>query len=90
MHKDDASYLFGVLADENSVKMAKMLYNKGDMDYDTLKAMVGCDLMSFNKSLTSMLESNLVISNNDVYSINRKLLDTLLKFIVTPCGCTKE
>lgn len=90
MHKDDASYLFGILADENAVKMAKMLYNKGDMDIDMLFKATGCGLVDFNKALTSMLEGELVLLNDTSYSINRPLLDTLLKFIVTPCGCVHK
>ena len=90
MHKDEASRLFLALGDENAVKMAKMLYNRGDMNYDTLLNVVGCSIISFNKALESMLNTNLVLLNNDIYSINRELLDTLLKFIITPCGCTHK
>ncbi len=90
MHKDEASRLFAALADENSVKLAKMLNNRGDMNYDALLNVVGCNIMAFNRSLESMLNSKLVLLNNDIYSINKELLDTLLKFIVTPCSCTHK
>ena len=90
MHKDDAAKLFSALGDENAVKMVKMLYNKGDMSFDKLKEVVGCSLLDFNKALEAMLGCELVIMDNDICSLNKELLNTLLKFLVTPCGCTHK
>ena len=88
MHKQEASILFKALGDETSVKMMKMLYNRGAMDFSTLSSVVGGSPLEFNNSLESLLDNELVLLNDEIYSANVELLDTLLKFIVTPCGCT--
>lgn len=90
MHKQDASQLFAVLGNEDTVKMAKMLFNRGAMNYDTLHQVITQDEEALKKALTMMQECGLVFLDNDMYQINKPLLDELLSFIVTPCGCTRK
>lgn len=88
MHKDDAAKLFGVLSDGSRVKICKMLYLKGSLDFDELLNLIGCDDIKLNEHLNLLIESELVIKE-DKYLINSELLDTLMSFISTPCGCAK-
>lgn len=90
MHKKEASILFGVLANENAVKMAKMLYNIGPMNYDSLFNIIGASKEEFEANLDNLIKNELVNKNDDVYAINQELLETLLGFITTPCKCSKK
>lgn len=89
MHKEEASKLFFVLGKPNTVKMAKMLYNKGAMSKEALAALIKTSDIEFAADLKSMVEANLILVNGAEVEINRELIDTLMKFIVTPCGCMK-
>ncbi len=90
MHKEEASYLFSVLGNPNSVKIAKMLYNKGDMDISNLEKLIKTTPEEFMKALSNLLEAKLVLLEATLYKINKPLLENLLAFIVTPCGCCKK
>ncbi len=90
MHKQEASILFRVLGNETAVKAMKMLYNRGKMDFDTLAKVVGADEEEFNLALHNLTNNSLVIINDGIFEVNKALLDELLSFIVTPCGCTHK
>ncbi len=89
MHKQEASLLFSILGNEDCVKMAKMLYNKGEMNLEDLKKAVGTTDEKFDNALNMMLDVELVFKDK-VYKINEALLKELLAFIVTPCSCVRK
>lgn len=88
MHKDEAARGFALLANPNRVKICKMLYNKGDLSYGELLAMMP-DEEELKKNLRILIEGGL-IALADKYCIRKGYLDTLLDFIKTPCGCTRK
>lgn len=87
MHKKEAAYLFGILSNEDAVKISKFLYNQGELSFLDLKMIIGCDDFTLNDTLNKMIDANLVIKDKDVYKSNIVLYDELLAFIKTPCGC---
>ena len=90
MHKKEASELFNVLGNEDRVKIMKMLYNRGDLTFKELLSIIDCDEKELTDSLEKLLYFNLITTDNEIYSCNRELLNELLSFIVTPCGCVKK
>lgn len=90
MHKKEASELFNVLGNEDRVKIMKMLYNRGDLTFKELLSIIGCDEKELTDILEKLLYFNLITTDNEIYSCNRELLNELLSFIVTPCGCVKK
>jgi len=86
MHKDDAAILFGVLANGNRIKILKKLYTKGNMDLDTIQMMFDCDI---KEDLKILMNNQFINYQNNQYEINKELVDQLMKFISTPCGCNK-
>lgn len=90
MHKKEASELFNVLGNEDRVKIMKMLYNRDDLTFKELLSIIGCDEKELTDSLEKLLYFNLITTDNEIYSCNRELLNELLSFIVTPCGCVKK
>lgn len=91
MHKDEASQGFAILSDSNRVKIAKFLYTKGDMSYDDLLFITGYTNDELDESLELMINGSLIVKNDDnMYSINKEYIDTLLDFIRTPCGCCHQ
>lgn len=88
MHKDEAARGFALLANPDRVKICKMLYNKGDLSYEELLAMMP-DEEELKKNLRILIDGGL-IALVDKYSIRKGYLDTLLDFIKTPCGCTRK
>ncbi len=87
MHKDEAAYGFSVLSKPDRVKIAKMLYVRGDLSFDDLLFMIGEDQEELKEDLKLMLEASLIVKNNEIYSINKEYVDSLLDFIKKPCGC---
>lgn len=90
MHKKEASELFNVLGNEDRVKIMKMLYNRGDLTFKELLSIIDCDEKELTDSLEKLLYFNLITTDNEIYSCNRELLNELLSFIVTPCGCVRK
>ena len=90
MHKKEASELFNVLGNEDRVKIMKMLYNRGDLTFKELLSIIGCDEKELADSLEKLLYFNLITTDNEIYSCNRELLNELLSFIITPCGCVRK
>lgn len=90
MHKKEASELFNVLGNEDRVKIMKMLYNRGKLTFKELLSIIGCDEKELTDSLEKLLYFNLITTDNKIYSCNRELLNELLSFIITPCGCVIE
>lgn len=90
MHKKEASELFNVLENEDRVKIMKMLYNRGDLTFKELLSIIDCDEKELTDSLEKLLYFNLITTDNEIYSCNRELLNELLSFIVTPCGCVRK
>ncbi len=90
MHKKEASELFNVLGNEDRVKIMKMLYNRGDLTFKELLSIIGFDEKELTDSLEKLLYFNLITTDNEIYSCNRELLNELLSFIVTPCGCVRK
>lgn len=89
MHKKEAAYLFGILANEDNVKISKFLYNQGELSFLDLKMIIGSDDITLNNNLNTLIEANLVIKDGDTYKANIVLYDELLEFIKTPCGCMR-
>lgn len=88
MHKDEASIGFKILSDSNRVKIAKFLYTKGDLSFDDLLCISGYEENELKASLQLMIDNSLINKKDDnMYSINKEYVDTLLDFIRTPCGC---
>lgn len=90
MHKKEASELFNVLGNEDRVKIMKKLYNRGDLTFKELLSIIGCDEKELTDSLEKLLYFNLITTDNEIYSCNRELLNELLSFIITPCGCVRK
>ena len=90
MHKKEASELFNVLGNEDRVKIMKMLYNRGDLTFKELLSIISCDEKELTNSLEKLLYFNLITTDNEIYSCNRELLNELLSFIITPCGCVRK
>ena len=90
MHKKEASELFNVLGNEDRVKIMKMLYNRCDLTFKELLSIIDCDEKELTDSLEKLLYFNLITTDNEIYSCNRELLNELLSFIVTPCGCVRK
>lgn len=90
MHKKEASELFNVLGNEDRVKIMKMLYNRGDLTFKELLSIIGYDENELTDSLEKLLYFNLITTDNEIYSCNKKLLNELLSFIITPCGCVRK
>lgn len=90
MHKKEASELFNVLGNEDRVKIMKMLYNRGDLTFKELLSIIDCDEKELTDSLEKLLYFNLITTDNEIYSCNRELLNELLSFIITPCGCVRK
>lgn len=90
MHKKEASELFNVLGNEDRVKIMKKLYNRGDLTFKELLSIIGCDEKELTNSLEKLLYFNLITTDNEIYSCNRELLNELLSFIITPCGCVRK
>lgn len=89
MHKQEASILFRALSNPNSVKVAKMLYNKGNLSNNELKLIMNIDEKSYNLALKELSDVNLIFVN-EMVELNKPLLEQLLSFITTPCGCMKK
>ena len=97
MHKDEAARGFALLANPDRVKICKMLYNKGDLSYEELLAMMS-DEEELKKNHSNLPHGGFVIRSGttglnalaDKYSIRKGYLDTLLDFIKNPCGCTRK
>lgn len=87
MHKDEAARGFAILANPNRVKICKMLYNKGDLSYEELRAIFE-DETTLKEDLKTLIEGGFVVVT-DKYSLRKGYLDSLMDFIKTPCGCTK-
>lgn len=90
MHKKEASELFNVLGNEDRVKIMKMLYNRGDLTFKEFLSIIGCDEKELTDSLEKLLYFNLITTDNEIYSCNKKLLNELLSFIITPCGYVRK
>ena len=91
MHKPEAARLFLLLGDEDRVKIIKMLYIRKELTKDILLMMIGSEEDKLTKDLSLLKESQLIISNDDFnYSINKELVDELMEFVRTPCGCASK
>ena len=90
MHKDEAATGFSILANPNRVKIAKMLYVKGDLSFDDLSNLIDENNECLIKSLNIMVTSSLIKKNGEMFSINKEYVDELLDFIKTPCKCSHK
>ena len=89
MHKQEASILFGVLSDEDRLKMMKFLCVKGNMGVNDLLTLVNSEEKKFDKDLSILLCNNLVSTNEGLLVANIDLVNELMNFITTPCKCMK-
>lgn len=89
MHKQEASILFGVLSDEDRLKMMKVLCVKGNMGVNDLLTLVNSEEKKFDKDLSILLCNNLVSTNEGLLVANIDLVTELMSFITTPCKCMK-
>ena len=91
MHKEEASKLFKVLSDESRVKIVKVLYHRDELCACKLLEVVNCCQSTLSHHMSVLTESNLVIPRKDGkwvhYRCNKELVDQLMSFIQTPCGC---
>ena len=84
MHKDEAAALFKIIGEPSRVKALKFLYNLGPMSLD--------ELLELGTTFTDIqiLKENELIIENDKFEVNKDLLDSLLSFIQTKCGCMSK
>ncbi|MDE6407564.1 MAG: helix-turn-helix domain-containing protein [Anaeroplasmataceae bacterium] len=87
MHKDEASRLFASLGDPNRVKIVKMLYHNETLSVEALTQIMDLSSLELKSHLSLLCEVGLVKKQNEEYCCNKELLDTLLAFIPTRCGC---
>ena len=87
MHKDEASRLFASLGDPNRVKIVKMLYHNSTLSIERLSQMMDLSSLELKAHLNVLTEVDLVKKQNEDYCCDKELLDTLLSFIPTRCGC---
>ena len=90
MHKEEAAKLFSVLADGDRVKIVKMLYNRGNMDFETLSLLIGSVDNKFSSDISLLMDHELIGKDKDLFFANKARIDELMKFISTPCGCSKH
>ncbi len=90
MHKDEAAYEFAILANPDRVKIAKFLYVKGDLSYEDLLAVTGVSKEELDEHIKAMVEGDLILKKDDLYSANKPYIDDLMEFVRTPCGCCKH
>lgn len=93
MHKQEASILFKALGDESRVKIVKVLYNKGEICACKLLDIVECKQATLSHHLKVLSNLELITCRKDgkqrLYSCNKELVDELMSFVSTPCGCCK-
>lgn len=87
MHKEEASQLFACLGDPNRVKIVKMLYNNDSLTLKALEQRIGVDSFELKSHLKTLVDANLILNQQEVYRCNKELVDTLMSFISTRCGC---
>lgn len=87
MHKEEASRLFGSLADPVRVKIVKMLYHNATLDLQALESRMDLSEFELRTHLNLLCGVGIISKENDEYHCNKELIDTLLSFIPTKCGC---
>lgn len=87
MHKEEASRLFASLGDPNRVKIVKMLYHNPNLNLEMLGNRMEVSSIELKAHLSILEEVGLVTKNADTYNCNKEVLETLLSFITTRCGC---
>lgn len=87
MHKEEAGMLFECLGDPNRVKIVKLLYHTSFLTLVELEERIGISLIELKTHLQKLTDCNLIFSNESKYKCNKELVDTLMNFISTRCGC---
>ncbi|MDE5856150.1 MAG: helix-turn-helix domain-containing protein, partial [Anaeroplasmataceae bacterium] len=87
MHKEEASKLFASLGDGSRVKIVKMLYHNPVLSLDNLCERMDMNSFELKAHLNILCEVGLISKTEEQYSCNKELVDTLLSFIPTKCGC---
>lgn len=87
MHKDEASYLFSVLGKPYRVKIVKMLYHNVSLTSEQIKERLDLDETLVEAHLETLCRANLIQQKDYSYFCNKELVDALMSFISTKCGC---
>ncbi|MDE7263706.1 MAG: helix-turn-helix domain-containing protein [Anaeroplasmataceae bacterium] len=87
MHKEEASRLFSSLADPNRVKIVKMLYHNSSLSLEVLEKKIELSEFELRTDLNLLCSVGLLTKQEEEYRCNKELVDTLLSFIPTKCGC---
>lgn len=87
MHKEEAAKLFASLGDESRVKIVKMLYHNTALNLNNLCDRMGMSSAEIEPHLNLLIEVELISKQEDQYSCNKDLVEALMTFITTKCGC---
>ena len=94
MHKQEASILFKALGNESRVKIIKVLYHRGELCACKCLDLVDCKQATLSHHLSVLLKCGLLTQRkegtNVIYACNKPLVDELLHFIPTKCGCVSK
>lgn len=87
MHKEEAGKLFASLGDGTRVKIVKMLYHNTTLSLSNLCERMGMSSSELEPHLNILLEVGLISKQGELYSCNKDLVEALMTFITTKCGC---
>lgn len=87
MHKEEASKLFASLGDGTRVKIVKMLYHNTHLNLEELCERTGLNSFELKSHLILLCDVELITKEENYFVCNKELVDTLLSFIPTKCGC---
>lgn len=87
MHKEEASKLFASLGDGSRVKIVKMLYHNTSLSLNSLCERMGMSSSELEPHLNLLIEVELISKQGEQYTCNRDLVEALMAFITTKCGC---
>lgn len=87
MHKEEAGRLFAVLGEPIRVKIMKMLYHNTSLSMEELKGRMGLGEAELTPHLSSLCEVEFLYRQQNTYTCNKALVDTLMSFIPTKCAC---
>lgn len=87
MHKEEASVLFAGLGHPDRVKIVKMLYHNETLSITQLLERMGIDAANIELHLQALKELKIVKLEGYYCSCNKELIDQLMSFITTKCGC---
>ncbi len=90
MHKEEASQLFLCLGDGIRVKVVKMLYHNVSLSLEQLCERMDMTSLELQKHFDILCEAKLILKEENKFTCNKELVDTLMTFITTKCGCCSK